>query len=91
MNKNDVFLIGNIPFLVVEIMETESGEQYAMILNLTDWKQIEIIKIENNDDGYKIQKVANDYLATKLRSNFNEKLKSSLLTKYNIKIVDDEK
>ena len=39
MNKNDVFLVGNIPFLVVEIMETESGEQYAMILRKLKQKQ----------------------------------------------------
>ena len=91
MKKNDVFLIGNVPFMVVELMDTESNDEYAMILNLTNWKEIDIVKVETKDDGYKIKKVENEYLATKIRSNFNEKIKSTLLNDYKIEVVDDEK
>ena len=91
MKKNDVFLIGNVPFMVVELMDTESNDEYAMILNLTNWKEIDIVKVETKDDGYKIKKVENEYLATKIRSNFNEKIKAMLLNDYKIEVVDDEK
>lgn len=91
MKKNDVFLIGNVPFVVVELMDTESNDEYAMILNLTNWKEIDIVKVETKDDGYKIKKVENEYLATKIRSNFNEKIKATLLNDYKIEVVDDEK
>jgi len=90
LKNNDVIEMNGTTYIIVETMETESKDNYVIALNIKNMVS-EIFKEEKLEDKYFLKKVANDYLETKLRSVFNEQIKSRLLRDHNINyIVDDE-
>lgn len=89
LKNNDVIGMNGSTYIIVETMETESKDNYVITLNIKNMVS-EIYKEELLEDGYALKKVGNDYLETKLRSVFNEKIKARLLKDHQINIINNE-